>query len=37
MVQIAKMDSAIKVDDGVYYQMIKQGDGKNLMLIVKLQ
>ncbi|MBK2357348.1 FKBP-type peptidyl-prolyl cis-trans isomerase N-terminal domain-containing protein [Francisella hispaniensis] len=28
MAQIAKMDNAIKVDDGVYYQMIKQGDGK---------
>ncbi|OEZ33837.1 peptidylprolyl isomerase [Francisella endosymbiont of Amblyomma maculatum] len=28
MAQIAKMDNAIKVDDGVYYQIIKQGDGK---------
>ena len=28
MSQIAKMDNAIKIDDGVYYQMIKQGDGK---------
>lgn len=28
MTQIAKMDNAIKVDDGVYYQIIKQGDGK---------
>ncbi|MDE4984594.1 peptidylprolyl isomerase, partial [Francisella tularensis subsp. holarctica] len=28
MAQSAKMDNAIKDDDGVYYQMIKQGDGK---------
>ncbi|ALB01606.1 peptidylprolyl isomerase [Francisella persica ATCC VR-331] len=28
MAQIAKMDSAIKVDDGIYYQIIKQCDGK---------
>lgn len=28
MSQIAKMDNAVKVNDGVYYQMIKQGDGK---------
>lgn len=28
MAQIAKMDNAIKVDDGVYYQIIKQGDSK---------
>ncbi|AHB98457.1 FKBP-type peptidyl-prolyl cis-trans isomerase N-terminal domain-containing protein [Francisella orientalis] len=28
MSQIAKMDNAIEVNDGVYYQMIKQGDGK---------
>ncbi|MFC4892724.1 FKBP-type peptidyl-prolyl cis-trans isomerase N-terminal domain-containing protein [Pseudofrancisella aestuarii] len=28
MEQIAKIDNIIKVDDGVYYQMIKQGDGK---------
>jgi FKBP-type peptidyl-prolyl cis-trans isomerase FklB len=26
--QIAKMDNAIEVNDGVYYQMIKQGNGK---------
>ncbi|QWV00160.1 FKBP-type peptidyl-prolyl cis-trans isomerase N-terminal domain-containing protein [Francisella salimarina] len=28
MSQIAKMDNAVEVNDGVYYQMIKQGDGK---------
>lgn len=28
MAQIAKMDNAIKVADGIYYQIIKQGDGK---------
>lgn len=28
MEQIAKIDNIIKVDDGIYYQMLKQGDGK---------